>query len=100
MDGEELVFTYQDASGEDAQTSFPLSGASVAISSALDVSEQPSESDLLQEELMRFRILYRGNTCYLLAGRKNRKRCLEAVDACAQQNHESVLDMISCVEIE
>ena len=100
MDGEHLTVDFQPAEGGRASFDIPLSGASEAISETLGITSQPSERDWLQDDLLRFRVEYRGNTCFLLAGKKNLKRCLEAVNRCAGQSHDSVIDNLGCIEVE
>ena len=100
MSGHQLVIRYDAADGGSEEVVFSLDGAGEEISAALGISLEPTETDFLQEELLRFRIEYRHNTCYLLAGKKNRKRCLEAVTACAQKSQDSIFSMTGCIEVE
>ena len=80
------------------QVRFALDGASEAISQTLGIAAQPTAKDRAQIELLAFRVNYRSTTCYLLAGKKGRKRCLEAVNRCAERTHISVQSMLDCVE--
>lgn len=98
LDGEHLVATIAPAEEGEEQTSFSLDGAPEAITEALGISTEVSSRDLLQEELLEFRVHYRKTTCYVLAGRKRRQRCLEAVNRCALQAHDSVLSMQECID--
>lgn len=100
LEGKRLVVRYFLAGGGSGDTAFDLQGAAAAIGEALDLPLEPSARDHLQDELLAFRVDYRSTTCYLLAGKKNRKRCLEAVNECAQRPQDSVLSMLSCVEVE
>jgi hypothetical protein len=98
LDGVELRTRFATASGDEMETSFSLAGARELIAEALDISAVPSTRDVAQAELLKFRFDYRSNTCYLLAGRKRQKRCLETVRRCAERTHDSVLSMAECVE--
>lgn len=100
MDGEELLVRFYLSEGGSDEAVFPLEGAREVIAQTLGITEQPSDKDLLQDELLRFRVQYRSSTCYLLAGKKNRKRCLEAVNRCAQTAQESVVANLGCIEVE
>ncbi len=100
MEGQELVVSFTRDDDSTGETSFDLDGARGLIASTFDIPERPSDQDVLQDELLRLRVQYRGSTCYLLAGKKNRKKCLEAVNACAQRSHDSVVSMLGCVEVE
>ncbi len=100
LDGRELMVRFGPAAGESRDTAFSLVGAREAIGEALDMPVAPSRRDLLQDELLAFRIDYRETTCYLLNGRKRQKRCLEAIETCRGRDHDSVLSMLGCVEGE
>jgi hypothetical protein len=100
MEGEELRvrFTLGDAST--GETSLLLTGVRERVAATLGISENPTEADFLQDELLRLRVSYRSSTCYLLAGEKNRQRCLDDVNRCAQRPQESVIAMVGCIEVE
>jgi hypothetical protein len=98
LDGSELVLRFSTVSGGAQETALPLAGAREAITEALRIQAAPTPRDVAQAELLRFRYDYRSHTCYLLHGRKRQKRCLEAVDQCAEQVHDSVLSMLECIE--
>ena len=100
LEGERLVIHYFSSDGSYQETSFALEGAAGAIGAALDVPLEPSAADHLQDELLALRVHYRGQTCYLLAGKKSRKRCLEAVTECGRRSHDSVVSMLNCIEVE
>ena len=100
MDGEELVVSFTRDDDSTAEASFQLDGAGELIASTFGITERPSDTDVLQDDLLRLRVQYRGSTCYLLAGKKNRKRCLDAVNSCAQVSHDSLVSMLGCIEVE
>ncbi|MDX1644256.1 MAG: hypothetical protein R3244_07870 [Thermoanaerobaculia bacterium] len=103
LDGRELIVRFDLADGEYGEAVFSLAGAREAIAEALDMPVAPSRRDILQDELLAFRVDYRKTTCYLLGGakaEKRRKRCLEAVEACRGRDHDSVVSMLGCVEGE
>lgn len=98
LDGDELTVTLDLGEAGTREVEFSLDGAREAISDTLGISPQPAANDIAQEELLAFRVNYRSTTCYLLQSKKGRKRCLEAVNRCALQTHDSVLSMTECVE--
>lgn len=100
IDGDRLVIGFQLASGGAAAASFSLAGADRVLPEVLGVSPRPTEKDLLQEDLLRFRVQYRRSTCFLLAGRKKVRGCIETVNQCALKSQESVLSMVGCIEGE
>ena len=100
LEGERLIVTAFHAEGGSEETEFELQGAAEAIGEALDLPLEPTAKDHLQDELLGFRVQYRSSTCYLLAGKKNKKRCIAAVNECAERAHDSVVAMVGCVEVE
>lgn len=98
LDGDSVTFDFALTDAGEQQVRFALDGAAEAIIQTLAISAQPTTKDRAQVELLAFRVNYRSTTCYLLAGKKGRKRCLAAVNRCAQRTHESVLSMLECVE--
>lgn len=103
LDGRELIVRFDLAGGEYGEAIFSLAGAREAIGETLDIPVEPSRRDIVQDELLAFRVDYRKTTCYLLGGskaEKRRKRCLEAVEACRGRDHASVVSMLGCVEGE
>lgn len=100
VDGRELLVRLTLAGGEHRETTFSLADARRAIGEGLDLPLEPSRRDVLQDELLAFRVDYRKTTCYLLNGRKRQKRCLEAVETCRGRDHDSVLSMLGCIESE
>ena len=98
LDGQSVTFDFATTEGGDQQVQFALDGAAEAISQTLGIAAQPTAKDRVQVELLAFRVNYRSTTCYLLAGKKGRKRCLEAVNRCADQTHSSLQSMLDCVE--
>ena len=100
LEGQRLVVRYLPAAGGAEETAFDLAGAATAIGEGLGLPLEPSAEDHLQDALLAFRVQYRGSTCYLLAGKKSRERCLAAVNRCATLPHESVVAMTGCVEVE
>lgn len=100
LDGRQLIARLTLEDGEHRETTFSLAGARQAIGEALEIPLEPSRRDLLQDELLAFRIDYRKTTCYLLKGKRRQKRCLEAVERCRSEDHESVVSMLGCIEGE
>jgi hypothetical protein len=100
LEGQRLVVRYFPAAGGSEETAFDLAGAAAAIGEALALPLEPTAEDHLQDTLLGFRVQYRGSTCYLLAGKKSRERCLAAVNRCAALPQESVVAMTGCVEVE
>lgn len=100
LDGRELIVRVPLDDGEFRETTFSLAGARDAISEALGISPEPDRHDILQDELLAFRVDYRSSTCYLLNGKKRRDRCLDAVEQCRLQDQDSVVAMTGCIEGE
>lgn len=98
LDGRELIARLPLAGGEYREAVFSLDGAREAISEALEIPAEPDRHDILQDELLAFRVDYRSTTCYLLNGKKRRDRCLEAVEQCRLTDHDSVVAMTGCIE--
>jgi hypothetical protein len=98
LDGEQVTVQFHLVGDVAEETTFSLEAASEAITEVLGISPEPSERDLVQEELLRFRVHYLRTACYWFQGTKRQKRCVEAVRKCAQKSYDSVVSMLGCIE--
>lgn len=100
LEGQRLEMTLQVDEERSRETTFSLDGAPAAISESLGIPTSPTDEDMLQDHLLTFRFEYRRSTCYLILGKKRRKRCFQDVNSCGESRQESLVSMLGCIEGE
>ena len=98
LDGKQVTVQFHLVEDLAEEATFSLEGAREVIAEVLGISAEPSERDLVQEELLRFRVHYLRTACYWFQGQKRQKRCVAAVRKCSQSSYDSVVSMLGCIE--